>query len=185
MAGRPVICSAAQSGMQESMQDSMQDNMQGNMQDNVQNVEKTPRFVYNRAESGAFFMAPYQPPFTITNQMLSQAAVIAEKVGRISAFRSFEARPYLRRNNRIRSIHSSLAIEANPLSLDEVKSVLGGKTAVGPQKKIQEVKNAYRAYDMPGSFNPYSLDGLKRLHGVMTHPTVREPGAFRSHNTDL
>ena len=60
----------------------------------------------------------YTPPFTITNQMLMLVAEIAEKTGRVSNYRSFEARPHLRRNNRIRSIHSSLAIEANSLSLD-------------------------------------------------------------------
>lgn len=122
------------------------------------------------------------PPFTITNQMLMLVAEIAEKTGNISNFHSFETKPHLRRNNRIRSIHSSLAIEANSLSLDEVRSVISGKTVIGPQKEIQEVKNAYRAYEQIGRFDPYSLDDLKRLHGIMTHLTVQESGAFRSHN---
>ena len=124
----------------------------------------------------------YVPPFSITNQMLTLAAQIAEKAGKISSFRSFDTKPHLRRNNRIRSIHSSLAIEANSLSLDEVKSVINGKTVIGPQKEIQEVKNACRAYDLLGKFDPYSLDDLKRLHGVMTCLTVQESGVFRSHN---
>ena len=63
----------------------------------------------------------YQPPFTITNRMLMLVAEIAEKTGRFSNYKSFESKPHLRRNNRIRSIHSSLAIEANSLSLDEVR----------------------------------------------------------------
>ncbi len=58
---------------------------------------------------------PYEPPFTITNRMLTLVAEIAEKTGRISIYKSFESKPYLRRKNRIRSIHSSLAIEANSL----------------------------------------------------------------------
>ena len=107
----------------------------------------------------------YVPPFSINHQILMMVAQIAEKTGRISNYRSFETKPHLRRNNRIRSIHSSLAIEANSLSLDEVKSVINGKTVVGPQKEIQEVKNAYQAYDMLGEFDPYSLDDLKKLHG--------------------
>ena len=127
-------------------------------------------------------MERYVPPFSINNQMLTLVAQIAEKIGRISNYRSFEAKPHLRRNNRIRSIHSSLAIEANSLSLDEVKSVISGKTVIGPQKEIQEVKNAYQAYDMLGSFDPYSLDDLKKLHSIMTHLTVQESGVFRSHN---
>ena len=87
-------------------------------------------------------MDHYEPPFSITSQVLSLVAQIAEKTGRVSNYHSFETKPHLRRNNRIRSIHSSLAIEANSLSMDEVKSVINGKTVIGPQKEIQEVKNA-------------------------------------------
>ena len=125
-------------------------------------------------------MERYAPPFTITNQMLILVAQIAEKIGKVSNYRSFETKPHLRRNNRIRSIHSSLAIEASSLSLDEVKSVISGKTVIGPQKEIQEVKNAYQAYDMLGGFDPYSLDDLKKLHGIMTCLIVQESGAFRT-----
>ena len=124
----------------------------------------------------------YQPPFHITNRTLIQVASIAEKVGRISNYNTFESKPHLRRNNRIRSIHSSLAIEANSLSLDEVRDVLGGQTVIGPQKEIQEVKNAYQAYDAIGRFDPYSIDDLKRMHGVMTYLTVQDSGAFRRGN---
>lgn len=125
---------------------------------------------------------PYEPPFTITNRMLTLVAEIAEKTGRISNYRTFESKPHLRRNNRIRSIHSSLAIEANSLSLDEVKGVIAGKTVLGPQKEIQEVKNAYQAYDQIGDFDPYSVDALKTLHGVMTYLTVQKSGMFRTGN---
>ena len=125
---------------------------------------------------------PYEPPFTITNRMLMLVAEIAEKTGRISNYRTFESKPHLRSNNRIRSIHSSLAIEANSLSLDEVKGVIAGKTVLGPQKEIQEVKNAYQAYDQIGDFDPYSFEALKTLHGVMTYLTVQESGMFRTGN---
>lgn len=127
-------------------------------------------------------MDQYVPPFSITNTMLTLVAQIAEKTGRITSYRSFETKPHLRRNNRIRSIHSSLAIEANSLSLDEVKSVLNGRTVIGPEKEIQEVKNAYQAYDMLGKFDPYSLRDLQKLHGIMTYLTVQESGVFRTHN---
>ena len=127
-------------------------------------------------------MRRYVPPFSMTNQMLMLVAQIAEKTGRVSSYRSFETKPHLRRNNRIRSIQSSLAIEANSLSLNEVKSVIGGKTVIGPQKEIQEVRNAYRAYNMIGQFDPYSMADLKKLHGVMMYLTVQQPGVFRNHN---
>ena len=124
-------------------------------------------------------MAGYQPPFTITNEMVSLVSSISEKLGQLSNYKSFESKPHLRKNNRIRSIHSSLAIEANSLSLDQVKSVIDGRLVIGPQKEIQEVKNAYKAYDEIGTFDPFSLDELKRLHGVMTYLTVDGSGTFR------
>ena len=124
----------------------------------------------------------YIPPFSITNTMLMLVGEISEKIGRIVSYRSFETKPYLRRNNRIRSIHSSLAIEANSLSLDEVRSVINNVAVIGPEKEIQEVKNAYQAYDMIGKFDPYVLENLQKLHGVMTYLTVQESGVFRSHD---
>ena len=127
-------------------------------------------------------METYVPPYTLTDAMLSAVAEIAAKAERIHLSQSFEARPQLRRNNRIRSIHSSLAIEANSLSLDQVRSVIDGKLVLGPAREIQEVKNAYQAYDLLGQFDPYSLEELKRLHGVMTAALVQQSGMFRTHN---
>ena len=124
-------------------------------------------------------MESYTPPFSITNRMVGSISQISEKLGQISNYRELESKPHLRRNNRIRSIHSSLAIEANSLSLDAVRGVIDGKTVLGPQKEIQEVRNAYRAYDEIGKFDPYSLEDLLRLHGIMTYLTVDESGAFR------
>ncbi|HOG00988.1 MAG TPA: Fic family protein [Clostridia bacterium] len=124
-------------------------------------------------------MASYQPPFTITNDMVRLVSEVAEKIGRLDRYQSLDAKPHLRRNNRIRSIHSSLAIEANSLSIDAVRGVIDGKTVIGPEKEIQEVKNAYKAYDELGKFDPFSIDELKRLHGIMTYLTVDESGQFR------
>jgi len=90
--------------------------------------------------------------------------------------------PVLRRNNRIRSIHSSLAIEANSLSFDQVKDIIDGKKVIGPQDEIQEVKNAYEAYKLIKEVNQYSIKDLKKVHGVMTYLTVDESGEFRKGN---
>ena len=87
--------------------------------------------------------------------------------------------PVLRRNNRIHSIHSSLAIEANSLSFNQVKDVINGKLVLGDQKEIQEVKNAYKAYEMIKESDPYSIEDLLKIHGVMTFLTVEESGVFR------
>ena len=92
-------------------------------------------------------MSAYQPPFHITNQMLMYVSSVSEKIGEINVIRNMEAKPHLRKNNRIKSIHSSLKIEANSLSLEQVRDVIDGHIVLGEQKEIQEVKNAYAAYE--------------------------------------
>ena len=103
-------------------------------------------------------MEKYNPPSNITNQMLSLVSSISEKVGRISVTRNLESKPHLRKNNRIKSIHSSLRIEANSLSLGQVRDVINGRTVLGEQKEIQEVKNAYAAYEKLAEINPFDMD---------------------------
>lgn len=87
------------------------------------------------------------PPFAITNTMLVLISDIMKKIGQLDNYKDLNKMLILRRNNRIRSIHFSLAIEANSLSLNQVKDIINGKLVIGPQKEIQEVKNAYKAYD--------------------------------------
>lgn len=125
-------------------------------------------------------MDNYNPPFTITNTMLDYISSIMEKIGKIDNYTYLEKMPNLRRNNKIKSIHSSLAIEANSLSLSEVKDVIAGKYVLGPQKEIKEVLNAYKAYEMIKEVNPYSLKDLKMVHGVMTEKTIELSGKFRT-----
>ena len=124
-------------------------------------------------------MNNYIPPFTITNNILERISSIMKKIGKIDNYKDLNKMPVIRRNNRIKSIHSSLAIEANSLSLNEVKDIIDGKLVVGPQKEIQEVKNAYKAYEMMKESNPYSIYDLLKIHGVMTFLTVEESGVFR------
>lgn len=121
----------------------------------------------------------YEPPFTITNRIVSYVASISEKIGRITLLSDMEAKPHLRKNNRIKSIHSSLKIEANSLSLNQVRDVINGKLVLGEQKEIQEVKNAYDAYEKILELDPYSIDDLKKFHGIMTRYIVEESGDFR------
>ncbi len=124
-------------------------------------------------------MSSYVPPYTISNRMLELVSDISEKVGKISSHKELESKPHLRRNNRIKSIHSSLKIEANSLSLSEVRDVINGHLVLGDQKEIQEVKNAYEAYKKIPEINPTSISELKKIHGVMTYRTVNESGVFR------
>lgn len=124
-------------------------------------------------------MSEYASPFQITNEILSYVASISEKIGKMTAVGNLESKPHLRRNNRIKSVHSSLKIEANSLSLGQVRDVINGKTVLGEQKEIQEVKNVYAAYEKMDEIDPYSIKSLKELHGIMTKYVVEESGDFR------
>ncbi len=124
-------------------------------------------------------MEKHTPPFNITNQMLKLVSSISEKIGRISVTSNLEAKPHLRKNNRIKSIHSSLKIEANSLSFGQVRDVINGRTVLGEQKEIQEVKNAYAAYGKLSEINPFNIEELKEMHGIMTKYLVDESGVFR------
>ncbi len=121
-----------------------------------------------------------KPPFEITASMLDKIAEIAELVGQVNAVAGLTTNPMLRRTNRIRTIYSSLAIEQNTLSLEQVTAVLNGKRVIAPPKDIAEVKNAYEIYEMMDSLNPYSVEDMLNAHGVMTKGLTEESGCFRS-----
>ena len=121
-----------------------------------------------------------KPPFEITTAILDEVAEIAELVGHVNASLGLSTNPTLRRTNRIRTIYSSLAIEQNTLSLEQVTAVLSGKRVIAPPKDIAEVKNAYEIYEMMDTLDPYSVDDLLNAHGVMTKDLVEESGCFRS-----
>ena len=121
-----------------------------------------------------------KPPFEITMSILEQVAEIAELVGRISVSSTLSTNPMLRRTNRIRSVYSSLAIEQNTLSLEQVTAVLNGKRVLAPPKDIAEVKNAYEIYEMMDSLDPYSVEDLLNAHAVMTRGLTEESGCFRT-----
>lgn len=127
-------------------------------------------------------MEKYIPPFAITQEILKRVANIAEKVTKLDNFSNLNKQPYLRKQAKINSIHSSLAIENNKLTQDQVKDVIDGKMVIGSQKDIQEVKNAYKAYEMINMVNPYSIKDLKKVHGIMTYLTIPDAGLFRKGN---
>ncbi len=121
-----------------------------------------------------------EPSYKLTNCILYRVSEIAEMVGRLDATNWSTSNPALRRSNRIRAIHGSLAIEQNILSLEQVTAVLNGKYVLAPLKDIAEVKNAYENYERLDALNPYSVDDLLMAHGIMTRGLVEESGMFRT-----
>lgn len=102
------------------------------------------------------------------------------ELGRASVIMQGEHSIHLRRQNRIRTVHSSLAIENNTLSLGQVTAILEGKRVLGDPREIREVKNAFDAYDLLTSIDPLSVKDLLRAHGAMMADLVEEAGSFRT-----
>ena len=127
----------------------------------------------------------YQPPFRMTEEITNLIVEIGQYVGSITTYESMYRNPVLRRENRIKSIYSSLAIEQNTLSLDQVSDVINGKRVLGPPEDIREVKNAYEAYEHVSELDPYSIKNLLYAHKLMTEGLVKEAGRFRSGNVGV
>lgn len=121
----------------------------------------------------------YIPPFTITDEITSLIADIAEKVGHLTATADHLPAPHLRKENRIKTIQSSLAIENNSLSVDQVTAILEGKRVLGPPNEIQEVKNAIDAYELLLELDPYEEKDLLKAHKLMMTDLVKENGRYR------
>jgi len=125
------------------------------------------------------------PPFKLTSHVLSQVAEICEQIGRLDGADWGSRSPHLRKDRRIQSIHSSLAIENNTLSLDQVTAVIDGKKVLGLEREIQEVKNAFRAYEDLGSLRPSSSADFLRSHGNMLSGIKEDAGQFRTQGVGI
>ena len=122
----------------------------------------------------------YIPPYTVTDKTISLVAQIGELIGSLSAKNGLDINPRLRRDNRIRTIHASLSIENNSLSLTQVTDVINGKHVFGAPDEIREVKNAYEAYNLLLTFNPYSITNLLAAHKILMMDLTKETGVLRS-----
>ncbi len=123
----------------------------------------------------------YKPPLVIKDSMIALVSEISEEIGRISILQEGHVvTPHLRRKNRIRTIHSSLAIENNTLTIDQVTAIIDGKRVLGNPNEIREVRNAYDAYELMLDLNPLSVDDLLKAHRLMMAGLIPESGKFRT-----
>ena len=127
----------------------------------------------------------YQPPFSMNEEITNLIVEIGEYVGTITTYDAMRPNPILRRENQIKTIHSSLAIEQNTLTLKQVTDVINGKRILGPPQDIREVKNAYEAYERVSVLDPYSVKNLLFAHKIMMEGLVKEAGSFRSGNVGI
>ena len=120
------------------------------------------------------------PIYTISTKTIDWVARIAEKLGEIRGAGEYSRNLRLRKINRLRSIQSSLAIENNTLTLGQVTDIIDGKRVLGLSHEIQEVKNAYQAYEHLLEYDPYKVKDFLKAHQLMTTQLVKEAGDFRS-----
>ena len=114
----------------------------------------------------------YVPPFSVSSRAISLVAEISAQIERYAIRMEQADGLRLRKANKIRTIHSSLAIEGNRLSENQVYDILEGKHVVAPIREIQEVKNAIRTYELYASLNPFDMKDLLKAHGVMMEALV-------------
>lgn len=122
----------------------------------------------------------YKPPFAMTDEITNLVIEIGELTGTIAEKEKLSANLLLRRENRIKTIYSSLAIEQNTLSLEQVSDVIGGKRVLAPPQDIREAKNAYEAYETLTKLNPFLIEDLLLAHKLMMADLIKEAGCFRS-----
>ena len=121
----------------------------------------------------------YQPPFTITPEILNRVAAISEAVGRLTVLTD-QARAFrLRRINRVRTIHGSLAIEGNTLSEAQISAILEGKRVIASPREVQEVKNALAAYERFDTWKPRVEKDLLEAHRILMSGLIDEAGSYR------
>ena len=122
----------------------------------------------------------YQPPFEITPKIIELISNISEKVGEINSLQNSPYQIKLRKENRIKTIHSSLAIENNSLSLEQITAIIDGKRVLGNPNEITEVKNSIQAYDLLLSLKPYQEKDLLKAHKLMMQGLVDKSGEYRT-----
>lgn len=125
-------------------------------------------------------LSSMKPPYTLTDNILALVASISEKIGEINAFQLYKPATELRKKNRIKTIQSSLEIEGNTLTEEQITALLDNKRVIAPQKDILEVQNAIKVYEQLNQFNPYKLKDLEKAHSVLMNGLIDNAGKLRT-----
>ncbi len=127
----------------------------------------------------------YKPPYQITTQILKLITLISERIGEINATHLYKPATELRKKNRIKTIQSTLEIEGNTLTEEQITAVLENKRVVAPQKDILEVQNAIQVYEHLKSFDPLKLKDLEKAHKILMQGLIEQAGMFRTINVGI
>jgi len=125
------------------------------------------------------------PPYSITSLILKRVSSISEKIGEVNANYLSRPEPQLRKQNKIRTIHSSLKIEGNTLTQEQVTAIIDNKRVLGPKKDIQEVINALKVYDDLSVFDPFSSKSFLKAHKLLLNRLIDNPGKYRNQGVGI
>ncbi|MDO6802856.1 Fic family protein [Wenyingzhuangia sp. 1_MG-2023] len=126
-----------------------------------------------------------KPPYDITPKILKLIASISEKLGEINATFLDKPSPTLRKQNKIKTIHSSLKIEGNTLTEEQITSLLENKRVIGPKKDVLEVLNAIEIYENIEKYNPLSEKSFLKAHNVLMSELIEKPGEYRKQGVGI
>ena len=126
-----------------------------------------------------------KPPYTITGKILKLVALISEKIGEVNAAHLSKPPTELRKKNRIKTIHSSLEIEGNTLTIEQITAIVENRRVIGPKKDILEVKNAIVVYDYLDNLNPNSFASFCEAHGLLMNGLIESAGQLRSKSVGI
>jgi len=126
-----------------------------------------------------------QPPYQITHSILTRTASISEKIGAIKSYFLEKSSPLLRKQNKIKTIHSSLKIEGNTLTQEQITAIIENKRVIGPRKDIKEVLNAVKVYDQLALFDPFSSKSFLSAHNLLLDGLIENPGKYRNQNVGV
>ena len=126
-----------------------------------------------------------KPSYKITSKILKLVASISEKLGEVNSAHLSKPPTELRKKNRIKTIHSSLEIEGNTLTIEQITAIVENKRVIGPKKDILEVKNAIAVYDNLDKFNPYKMDSFCKAHGILMNGLIESAGRLRGKSVGI
>lgn len=130
-------------------------------------------------------LSSMRPPYTITDKIVALVASISEKIGEINATHLYKPATELRKKNRIKTIQSSLEIEGNTLTEEQITALLDNKIVIAPQKDILEVQNAIKVYEQLNTFNPFQLRDLEKAHAILMNGLIDNAGKLRTTNVGI
>ena len=121
-----------------------------------------------------------KPPYKLTSHILKLVSEVSQKIGEVNASFLIKQSPELRKRNRIKTIHASLAVEGNTLSIDQITAIIENKRVLGPAKDIKEVSNAIEVYQHLNKFNPFSEKSFFSAHKILMKDLIKNAGQYRN-----